>query len=63
MVEDIFSYAINPTDRTFLEIRDHPVRSKQRDHLMALWNKFKPYADQQFLTELGRDFYSRYWEM
>ncbi len=34
-----------------------------REHCEALWERFEPCADDEFVTELGSNFSSRYWEM
>ena len=35
----------------------------RKEKFNALWSKFKPYADTNFLTELKTSFHSRTWEM
>ena len=53
------------TDRGFINIRaaSSPRLKACREHCEALWEKFEPFADNEFRTELRRDFDARYWEM
>ncbi len=59
----LFDLVADPEDEIFLNIRDLPCRVKQREWLGRLWERFHTYADKQFLIEIGRDFYARFWEM
>lgn len=62
-MNEILDNVSNPTDRLFLRLRNTSRWSSQRELLTRLWHRYKPYADAQFLAEIGHNFYARFWEM
>ena len=65
IMEDLFKRGINAQDQTYNNLRDSKKnwRIEARRFCEQLWQNFYPYADNHFLIEIQRDFYSRFWEM
>ena len=61
----VFFAADAADDLTYRNIREStgPRAQEIRAHCESLWERFAPYADHHFLTEVPRRFHARYWEM
>jgi len=64
-MKELFVKGIAAEDQAYNNLRDI-----QKDWMIdarmfceELWKVYCPYADDHFLTEIQRDFYSRFWEM
>lgn len=53
----------NPPDPDYCALRDAKHCAGWKAHCEALWQRFKPYADDHFLEEIRRQFHPRFWEM
>lgn len=65
MKDDLFDLVGIATDPTYCAIRDriNEVASGARDYVSALWSIYRPYADKDFIGQIGIDFHARFWEM
>lgn len=61
----VFFAADAADDMFYRNLRESTgARAQQiRAHCESLWERFAPYADDQFLAEVPRRFHARYWEM
>jgi hypothetical protein len=50
-------------DRLYVSVRDRRQLRWGRRYTEALWSLFRPYADQNFLSEAPLHFHDRFWEM
>lgn len=53
----------NPEDSDFRAFRDEDHLKKQRIFIEELWEKYEPFADSHFKTEITKNFKDRFWEM
>lgn len=53
----------NPTDLSYLNLRDRHSYEDIREFIKSLWALYEPYADQHFRSEIGHHFHQRFWEM
>lgn len=61
----LFQSSTNTPNKIYRNVRDsdHPMMVDARQLCIDLWNRFEPYADENFITEIQRDFSARFWEM
>jgi hypothetical protein len=61
----IFQSDISASDLAYINIRnaDSPPARLARDFTKELWETYEPYADKNFLQEIGTAFHERFWEM
>jgi hypothetical protein len=50
-------------DPDYTALRDAKHCKQWKAYCEALWERFQPYADEHFLSELRRQFHPRFWEM
>lgn len=60
---NLFEGEPEPTDKRFLALRDDPDLKRQRRFLEHLWERFRDYADRQFVTQIRACLAQRFWEM
>lgn len=59
----LFTIHATASDMRYLTVRDDPRFKALRDYLERLWDRFCPYADPNFRTELATRFQPRFWEL
>jgi hypothetical protein len=52
-----------PNDEELRYLLDNPNLENERRFIESLWERYEPYADRQFRTEIKFNFHRRYWEM
>jgi type I restriction enzyme S subunit len=64
-MKELFAKGINAQDQAYNNLRDSNKdwMIEARAFCEKLWKIYQPYADDHFLVEVQRDFYSRFWEM
>lgn len=50
-------------DEIYCALRDEPQCERWRAFCLALWERYAPYADPNFLSDIRRQFQQRFWEM
>ncbi len=60
---DLFDPSINATDDDYRILRNTPEHKPQREFVRDLWARYRPYADQNFVSEIAANFQARFWEM
>lgn len=51
------------TDNEFKLLIENPKWDNDREFIENLWQKYEPYADKHFQTEVAINFHNRFWEM
>ncbi|QFU21286.1 hypothetical protein FM038_003405 [Shewanella eurypsychrophilus] len=64
-IDDFFKPAVKAEDCTYKNVRDLNTQPypMAREKCLRLWEKFKPYADSKFLSQLQKHFGGGCWEM
>jgi type I restriction enzyme S subunit len=64
-MNELFTKGVAVEDQAYINIRDSEKgwMIEARMFCEELWSVYYPYADDHFLAEIQRDFYSRFWEM
>jgi len=52
-----------PDDEELRYLLENPNFEDERRFIESLWERYEPYADRQFRTEITFNFHRRYWEM
>lgn len=52
-----------PQDNEFLSLLNETRFIKEKEILELMWEKYEPFADNQFQIEIRNQFHARYWEM
>ncbi|MEH6542701.1 MAG: hypothetical protein V7721_02060 [Porticoccaceae bacterium] len=62
---ELFQNSDSATNRIYKNVRDSdtPMMVCARELCLDLWKRYEQYADENFVTEIQRDFSARFWEM
>ena len=59
----LFNVNLQATDLVYINLRDTKSLLAYKNFAEKLWVKYHPYADSNFLIEIGNSFHERFWEM
>lgn len=62
-MSSLLSTTVPIVDNEFKLLRDNPKWYADREFIEGLWEKYEPYADDHFKTEVAINFHNRFWEM
>lgn len=63
LFDPAFSLEEEKIDPVFKLLRDDPRCEGSKSFAESLWQRYEPYADRDFQSQIARQFHNRFWEM